>query len=92
MSKMWQYNIEWYKDPSFIERIVTVRSKPRHPDNNLQIISWTNYDASSISISRAYAPLTIYTQGTTSISPILTILIIITNTYCLDFDQDHYHH
>ena len=74
MSKMWQYNIEWYKDPSLIESIVIVRSKPRHPDKNLQITSWTNYAASSISISHSSAPLTIFTKVTTNFTNI-------TNTY-----------
>merc|ERR1719317_1313061 len=85
MSKMWQYNIEWYKDPSLIESIVIVRSKPRNPDKNLQITSWTNYDASSISISHSSAPLTIFTKvllgdkGVVNAKVSLSLHIILSN-------------
>ena len=63
-SRSWVYHIDWYKDTAQIDSIVTVRSKPRDTtdDNNIQIISWTNYDSSSISISPSSPPLILYTQ------------------------------
>ena len=59
---VWRYTIDWYKDTSLIESIVTVRSKHRDPDNHLHIQSWTNYDSSTISISPSSSPLILYTQ------------------------------
>eukprot|EP00090_Calanus_glacialis_P046038 TRINITY_DN8846_c0_g1_i15.p1 TRINITY_DN8846_c0_g1~~TRINITY_DN8846_c0_g1_i15.p1 ORF type:complete len:761 (-),score=183.82 TRINITY_DN8846_c0_g1_i15:95-2296(-) len=64
--RSWRYHISWYKDPAQMQSIVRVRSKQRDssPANNLEIISWTNYDSSSLSISPSSSPLTLYTQVT----------------------------
>ena len=60
----WRYHISWYKDPAEMQSIVRVRSRQRDssPSNNLEILSWTNYDSSSLSISPSSSPLTLYTQ------------------------------
>ena len=62
--RSWRYHISWYKDPAQMQSIVRVRSKQRDssPANNLEIIYWTNYDSSSLSISPTSSPLTVYTQ------------------------------
>ena len=60
--RSWRYHILWYKDPAQMQSIVRVRSKQSSPTNNLEIISWTNYDSSSLSISPTSSPLTLYTQ------------------------------
>ena len=62
--RSWRYHISWYKDPAQMQSIVRVRSKQRDSSaaNNLEIISWTNYDSSSLSISPTSSPLTLYTQ------------------------------
>ena len=62
--RSWRYHISWYKDQALMQSVVRVRSRQRDssPTNSLEILSWTNYDSSSLSISPSFPPLTLYTQ------------------------------
>jgi hypothetical protein len=61
-SKLWKYNIDWYKELTHMDSIVTVWSKPKEDSStkNLQITSWASSDSSSLVVSSS--PLTLYIQ------------------------------
>ena len=39
---MWKYHISWYEDPSRLDNVVVVRSRPREGGEKLDISGWTN--------------------------------------------------
>ena len=44
LGSVWQYSVSWYRDPTELDNIVLVRSRPRHAAASLDIAAWTNYE------------------------------------------------
>ena len=42
LGRVWKYDISWYQDPSRLDNVVLVRSRPREGGDKLEISSWTN--------------------------------------------------
>ena len=74
--RSWKYQIDWYKDPSLMQSIVIVRSKPHESANNLQITTWTAYS----SILTIYAQVTMGNVGVVNAAVSLTLQLIHTNS------------
>ena len=42
LGQVWKYHISWYQDPSRLDNVVVVRSRPREGGEKLDISGWTN--------------------------------------------------
>ena len=60
LGSVWQYSVSWYRDPTELDNIVLVRSRPRHAAASLDIAAWTNYEHAAAGGHQE--PLALYVQ------------------------------